>query len=230
MKLYFTLIVVFLFSIGTMGQVSTKCLPDKGIKIAITTAEMQSEWDGTKEVYPHAQEVHYDPEGRVVQIKDEANDVLHQRIYKEGKLQAMVSIRKDRPNFFEDADFGSLFKNAEIVTDTGFILSHYSDGEPAVLQHSDGARQTFGYKACQEEFNTFISASGDTIQQSRFIYENGVLTKSIWTPYPIDTIGQKDQIMKYYNYKRNKHGHWISRKYKMGEYIVTEKRKLTYYD
>ena len=208
------------------GQTSINCLPDKGIKIAKTVANLESGSDAGSTNTSNYQEVHYDQEGRVILIKKGQDGTEFRRVYKDGKLLLMISARKELPDFYSVENLDSLIANAKEVTDTAIITKYHTNGEIAELKHTDGASQIFEYDGCQSESNTFLNSAGDTIQQYQSIFEGGGVIKTIWTPFqPV----KSDVITDYYDYKFNRHGHWTRRKYKNNRGVIIEKRNLTYY-
>ena len=226
MKSIQIIIILIALSSLTYGQTSINCLPDKGIKIAKTVAKLESESKAENMNNGNFREVHYDTEGRVILIKNGRDGTVNRREYKDGKLQLMTSTRKKLPDFYSDEDLDSLMINSEDVTDTAYITRYHANGEIAELKHADGASQMFEYNACQAESNTLLNSVGDTIQQYQSIFENGVVIKTIWTPFqPV----KSDVITDYYDYKFNKYGHWTSRKYRSNRGVIIEKRNLTYY-
>ncbi|MEO1515391.1 MAG: hypothetical protein AAFV95_10270 [Bacteroidota bacterium] len=231
MKTIHTILLFFALLPVSNSQISTnclaECLTEKGIKVAKTSAEQASELDETTLDRNNFQEVHYDEEGRVILFKSGPNGPVFQPEYKNGQLQRIITRRQQFPAFSSKEDHAPSIDNASEVIDTAIVVGFHKDREPAELHHADGAIQTFDYNACLQESTTIIDPDGDTVQQHRIIFENGVVAKSIWTPF---RQVKSDMVTTYYDYEFNRHGHWIRRKYKdnLGD-LVIEKRELTYY-
>jgi len=218
--------VAFLvFSLSIYGQLSIKCLPDKGIKYAKIEAKIESE-NSQGNRNSKSQVVYYDASGRVVLIDIEKDLRFHKRIYKDDRLQFMITTSKKIPNFYSPKDLDSLMIYSEVVTDTAQVINYHSNGEVAELELPDGTFQLFEYKDCHSEKITFLNSDRDTTQQIQTIFENNVVVKTIWSPFPLES---SEVVTKYYDYKFNKHGHWTSRRYKRNRSVVNEKRILKYY-
>ncbi len=225
-SLLFT-IAFIIFSSVSHGQISTNCLPDKGIKTARTFMSFVSDDNEINQKDNNYQEVHYDAAGRVILIRNSPDGSEHRREYRNKKLQLMISTRKDLSDFYSAEDLDSLLAHSSEIKDTAMIVRHHPDGEPAELKHADGASQIFEYKGCQEESNILLSPAGDTIQAYRSIFENGVVIQTIWTPF--QPAKSEDVVTDFFDYVFNKRGHWISRKYQRSGHLIVEERELTYH-
>ena len=226
MKIKYTIILFTIFSVICQGQISTICLPDKGIKTAKTYLKIESKHDATTQKKNHYREVHYDEEGRVVFNKNSEEETRHQRIYQDGKLQMMLSTSKMPTGFFSEQELDSIKAHTPEITDTAFVVKYHENGEPAEIKGAHGI-QTFEFEDCQLESSTLFTPRGDKIQSQQTFFENGVVVKSIWTLFqPVES---DDIITVYYDYEFNKKGHWIKRKYMTVQGLVIEKRKLSYY-
>lgn len=228
MKTFYITLILITTSIVCKGQVSINCLPEKGISIAKTKLISKSEKDLKKTKNKDYQEVHYDRKGRVVLIKNSKKGTIHRREYKEGKLQFLISTRKKLPDFYSTEDLDSLMINAKQVTDTVEIKKHYPNGEITEIKYPNNTSQIFEFDNCSSELNIFLNSVGDTIQKHHIFFENGVIIKTIWTTFkPI----KSDIVTEYYDYKFNRYGHWVRRKYKKNSgAVLIEKRKLIYYE
>jgi hypothetical protein len=218
--------VLLIMTSATDEETINYCRPDKGIKTAITTGEMKAKKSSKKEPSRESQKVEYNKDGQAVYIFKSKDGSEYIRRYKDGKLQFIIYTYKDIPSFYLEGQKDSLLANAETVSDTSIVLSHNESGRPIKMQLSDGTVSVSEYVGCDEEMITTFSANGDTLQQVRLVMRNGVLVENIWTPfYPI-----KSTVTSiYYDYKFNRKGHWVKRRYKISSGEVTEKRKLTYY-
>jgi len=193
--------VILFIAYTSHGQLSTKCLPDKGIKIAKTTSKIDSE--------ENSLEVTHDKKGRVISIKKNTDDFIHKRIYENGRLKFLISI------------------DSYATVDTVHVTKYHLSGEAAEIKNEEGLLQIFNYDDCKEEMNMLISSAGDTIHHYKSIFDKGILIKSIWTPFqPV----KSEHITEYYDYKFNEKGHWVERKYKNNNGVVIEKRTLTYHE
>lgn len=222
MKRFYVIIIFFNLCSICNGQISINCLPDKGLKTAKTFARFETESKDKSTSY----EVFYDLEGRAILIKNNQDQSIHRREYKDGKLRLMISTRKKLPDFYSVEDEDSLIANAKTVTYTAKITRYLKNGDVAKLKLADGASQIFEYQGCQVESHTILNSIGDTIQQHQSFFKNGVLIKTIWTPFqPV----KSNIVTEYYDYKFNRHGHWIRRKYRNNKGLIIENRELTYY-
>lgn len=219
-----TLALLWLFLAGN-AQTINGCFPDKGIKSAILTAK-QAPQEGELKTAAKKQTIEYDNDGRPLIIHDAAEGTRHVRKYTDGKLQTIVTTRKDLPDFYLVEHLDSLMATAPDKTDSARILAHTTDGRPKEMHGADGITLLFEYKGCEEQLQTVFDAAGDTLQQTRLIYREGVLVESIWTPF-VPMKSTRSTI--YYDYEFNKHGHWVERKYKRRNGVVVEKRVLNYF-
>ncbi|MCL6266425.1 hypothetical protein [Flagellimonas myxillae] len=225
LKTILTTILFFCFITICIGQNSINCLPDKGIKTAKTFAKLEAESIGNPYKI-HYREIMYDLSGRPVLIRDSRDGTEHMREYKNGKLHSIISSRKMLPDFYSIEKLYSLIQTASAVIDTAFVARYHSDGELAELKHPNGDYQLFEYNGCNKELHTFLSNKSDTIHQYQTTFKNGVVIKTIWTPFlPV----KSKVITDYYDYEFNKYGHWTKRKYKHIKGEVIEWRKLTYH-
>lgn len=226
LKAILTSILFFIFPIISNCQNSIKCLPDKGIKTARTHTKLESGNNKTSSKINGYREIHYDLKGRPILIINSYDGTEHRREYNNEKLQLIITSRKEFPNFYSAEELDSLIANAPILIDTANIINHNLNDEVKNIRNSDGSYLVFDFNACQEELQTYLTSEGDTIHQYKTRFKNGAVIETIWTPFkPI----KSNVITKYYDYKFNKHGHWIKRKYKRREGIIIEKRKLIYY-
>jgi len=215
------IISILIFLITSCEEPSkNECFPDKGIKIAISTAEMGS---GGNEM--GSQEIYYDEEGRPLLVRNTQKGGAETRWeYVDGKLQFIIVKRKDLPSFYRKDELDSLIANASEYVDTAVIISHTEDGRPLELKGPDGT-MLFEYIGCDKRIETLIGPDGETIQQTQSIHKGNVLVESKWTLYKPDNL---NSTTPYYGYKFNDKGHWIERKYDRGG-VVTERRELIYY-
>ncbi len=206
MKLIIQIILIICIAQEAKSQLSTNCLLEKGINIAITTAEKRSIINESYIEEGH-QEIHYDEDGRVTLMKNSQNEIEFKRVYEQDRLKYMISEQNG-------------------LMDTGIVIKYYDNGNPEMLKHSNGAYQAFEYVDCEEESNIYVSSIGDTIQQYKMIFDNGIIIKTIWTPFEG---GKTDIITKYYDYKFDELNNWIERKYINNNGLIVEKRKLIYF-
>ena len=225
LKTILTTILFFYFNTICIGQNSINCLPDKRIKTAKKFAKLEAE--NIENPYKtNYRETRYDLSGRPFLIRDSRNRTKHIREYKNGKLHSIISSRKILPDFNSVEKLDSLIQAASVVIDTAFVTRYHSNGELAELKYPNGDYQLFEYNGCNEELHTFLSAKGDTIHQYQTIFKDGVVRKTIWTPF---LPAKSEVITDYSDYEFNKHGHWTKRKYKHSKGEVIEWRKLTYH-
>ncbi len=225
MKRFYIIIFLVLCYICN-GQISISCLPDKGIKTAKTFAMLETESRVIHKNESNYREVYYDIEGRAILIKNGRDKSIHNREYKDGKLHFMISTRKKLPDFYSVEDEDSLIENTKTVTDTVKITRYYKNGNVAELKLADGVFQIFEYQGCKVESHTLLNSIGDTIQQNQSFFKNGVVIKTIWTPFqPVKSV----VVTEYYDYQFNRRGHWVRRKYRSNEGLIIEKRVLIYY-
>ncbi len=174
-----------------------------------------------------SQEIEYNTDGQPVFIRvTEAGGTEHQRVYKDGKLQLIITTRKKMPDFFQVDQLDSLDNNGNLETDTATIVDHGLDGRPSSIKGSDGTMVIFEYEGCDREMITTLSPTGDTIQQIQNTKANGVLVEQTWTPFFPE---KSSRTTTYFDYQLNDSGHWIERRYKVREGTVTESRELSYY-
>jgi hypothetical protein len=219
---YISGISILFFLITSCEKTSKEgCFPDKGIKTAITIAKIES--DRTE---VGIREIKFDKDGRPLLIRNNNNgNSEHKREYLNGKLNFIITTRKELPSFYSEDEFNTLIENANEYTDTAVIISHSEDGRPLEMKGTDGFTCFFKYTGCEKELITTINPKGDTIQQVYSTKKGGVLLEQTCMFYA----PKSRSSTKYYGYMFNEQGHWIKRKYKRGKEVVTERRKLTYY-
>lgn len=226
MKQVYVIILLLVLTSAGEHKSNKKCFPDKGIKTAKISGKIESTNTTKKKRLDETMEMEYNEDGQPLYIRKTEHKTEHERKYKDGKLQLIITTRKKLPDFYLVDQFDSLIENSDYEKDTAFIFSHHEDGRPFKMKGSDGTTYIFEYIGCDQKITTTLNSNGDTLQQVQKKNKNGVLIESTWIPYfPTKSFS----VTKYFGYKFNKHGHWIKRKYQRRENIITEKRRLTYY-
>ncbi len=217
MKFVFTIVIVLLFFIQN-DTPTESCYPDKGIKKAKITATYKH---STEEV--SYLEIKFDKSGRVIRTKENGDERIVNREYKNHKLVRIITKNKLK-DFYT---LGENPKNKKAVIDTALVLQYDESERPIKMTGADNTTLLLHYEGCYIELHTLLHKNGDTIQQYQITAKNGVLAETIWTPF---TPTKSSRTSKYYDYEFNKRGHWIKRSYhhQDGEVII-ENRKLTYY-
>lgn len=217
---------MILTSCGNKGPID-ECYPNKGIKTARVSGRINSTNTSESTSLDNTQEIEFNQDGQPVVIRTtKEGETEHQRVYKDGKLQLIITTRKKLPDFYQIEELDSLVANATLETDTAIIVDHDLDGRPASIKNPDGITMVFEYEGCNRELITTLTPDGDTMQQVQNTKENGVSVEQIWTPFR----PQKSSVITTYSgYKFDNNGHWIERTYKVRAGFVTERRELTYY-
>ena len=158
------LVSVFAFSYDSLAQLSTNCLPDKGIKKAVVS-KAYSEGNITIE------EMFYDEDGRLLLKKrPSSNNSELKYVYDGVKLLYKVSFKKNVP-FFPKENRDSLLAIAPVKTDTIFILEHYENGEVKTILISEDIKRVFFYNGCEAVIHASVSSKGDTIQKAELFFQ-----------------------------------------------------------
>jgi hypothetical protein len=227
MKLLSLITLLLLLNPTENQEQKQDCDPDRGIKTAITTATLKSRYATLDDLnIPESSEVHYNTMGRPTLIAEGKLGTEHRREYVDGKLQHIITTRKDLPDFYLEEELDSLITHSKIISDTAFIVSHHGDGRPYEMLEPNGFVWQFEYSGCEIELITVLYPEGDTLQQIEIINENGLPIERRWTPF---LPKKMTSTTTYFGYTYNEEGHWISRKYIVRDGTVHETRSLTYY-
>lgn len=200
------------------NKLKPPCLWDKGIKKATTTATLQSDPDKKR-----IQIMEYNKEGRPLTRKNPINgDVIF--LYEEQKLKGTII-----QNTFESRDdFNHKIEVDDLTeVDTNFVLRNDEFGRPLIIDGADGNFLTYSYTGCEKDYQEYKDANGQLIHQFEMTYENGILLKTVMKSEFEDW---SEQVTSYYDYKLNKKGNWVERKYEYPNgMIIIEKRELIYH-
>ena len=219
-------LLLFLY-LSRASQAQKSCWFDKGIKTARVVAKVEGGKNSKGESREEVRVFDFDPKGRPVTITEGfAGENVFKRDYENGKMLRVISIRLDLPDFYMEDELESLKAKAKKVSDTATVITNHPDGRPAVMKYSTGQTCYYEYNGCEEDLVTIVEVTGDTTQQMQTFHKDGVIVESTGTVfYP----NKSNFTTLYYDYKYDKRGHWIERKYQRNVGTVVEKRKLTYY-
>lgn len=217
--------IFLLLILTSCGNTNTNdpCFPEKGIKTAKTTIDFEDNSSTNDEPINDFKHVEFDREGKPTKIIISKVGSENRWLYEHGKLTLIISKRKVLPAFYSE---DQIKNNSEVEIDTARVIDNNADGKPDKILVANGVIQSFEYFDCDGELITTINANGDTIQQVLNKNVNGILTESTFTTFnPV--LSSKT---KYYDYKFNEQGHWVTRKYKHPNgKVFIESRELTYY-
>lgn len=210
---WITIVIMGFIAASCWLDISTKsdnlfkppCLLDKGIKKAITTAELISDPENKE-----SQIMEYTEEGRPIYRKNPASGDYVKFMYEGKNLK------------------GTIMGNGTMAGDTNFVVSNDVFGRPLKMGGHDGNFVQFVYTGCEKDFQKYTNLDGNLIHTMELTYENNLLVKQVMTS---DFEDWSEQITSYYDYKVNEKGHWTERKYQYPSGLeILEKRALTYYE
>lgn len=182
---------------------------------AITTAELQSNPDEKR-----IQIMEYNVEGRPLTRKNPDGGELIKFLYEDEKLKYTIL-----QNLLNNEN--ELKVEAVAKVDTNFVFTNDEFGRPLIINGADGNVLEFRYVGCEKDFQEYRDANGQLIYQLEMTYENGILLSTVMKSEFEDW---SEQVTNYYDYKLNKKGNWIERKYQYPSgIIIIEKRELIYY-
>ena len=191
------------------------CLWDKGIKKAITIAELQSNPDEKRR-----QIIEYNIEGRPLIRRNPDGGDLVKFLYEDEKLKGTI-VQK---SFNNDNEFKV---ETAAKVDTNLVLKNDEFGRPLIMDGTDGNTLEYRYIGCEKDYQEYRDADGNLIHQLEMTYENGILLSTVMKSEFEDWA---EQVTNYFDYKLNEKGNWIERKYQYPSGMtIIEKRELTYY-
>lgn len=207
--LFLLLLSVVVASCGITNENPSHCFPDKGIKLAVTTATLLPVGPESRTA---SERQHFNKEGRII-LREEVQRNT-QFVYKSGQLEKTIVT-----DFTENGMTGSI--------DTNYVATVDELGRPLTFSdEGEGDKIELSYNGCKQQVYLVKDSSGKTKDEITSFLKKGVLKSTVWK----SGNSEDGQITKYYDYKFDDKGKWIERKYDYNiDGAVIEEREIIYY-
>ncbi len=226
--IYLLLLLIFT-SFSTNRKNKDTCYSDKGIKTAriyiVRNGDSKKGQEKGKEKF---RELSFDTSGNVIRMREPMGDDSIAFYYQYENRKLMRTLRTRNRKLWEALDITDMPQEEWITgMDTSKIVSHNDGGLPNELRSWDGGYLTWSYVGCEQEIRKRYSSEGVMLQETTDWKDKGLLELSTTV---VHTEPQWTSVTHYFDYKFNRKGHWIKRKYRHGsKAVIVERRELEYY-